>query len=152
MGGANGTNQRRNLPALRAGNEGGRGVVGQRNRVRPLRTEHAYRSARATGSVPSGTEVYNIVSDTVAGINVRWKDNVIQFAVIAACVPIGALIGALAMEDWRPGVLIGGFVGLLVGFFGSGTFLMIYRFIRHAARRSPLIRRATMATWQFDRK
>jgi transcription elongation factor Elf1 len=89
-------------------------------------------SPSPTNNAPLGVDVYNIVSDTVAGVNVRWKDNVIQFAVIAACVPIGALIGALAMEDWRPGVVIGGFGGLLVGFFGSGTFLMIYRFIRHA--------------------
>jgi hypothetical protein len=79
----------------------------------------------------SDMETYNIVSDTITGINLRWKDNVIQFAVIVACVPIGALIGALAMEDWRPGAIIGGFGGLLVGFFGSGIFLMIYRFIRH---------------------
>jgi DNA-directed RNA polymerase subunit RPC12/RpoP len=91
-------------------------------------------AAAPASNAPSGTEVYNIVSDTVTGINVRWKDNLIQFAVIVACVPIGALIGAVAMDDWRPGVVIGGFGGLMVGFFGSGTFLMIYRFIRHARR------------------
>ena len=88
-------------------------------------------SPSPAGNAPSEAEIYNIVTDTVIGVNVRWKDNVVQFAVIAACVPIGILIGALAMEDWRPGAIIGGFVGLLVGFFGSGTFLMIYRFIRH---------------------
>ncbi|MFZ1935742.1 MAG: hypothetical protein WCB27_05535 [Thermoguttaceae bacterium] len=91
-------------------------------------------SPSPAGNAPSGSEIYNIVTDTVAGINVRWKDNVIQFAVIVACVPIGALIGTLVTEDWRPGALIGGFVGLLAGFFGSGTFLMIYRFIRHMRR------------------
>jgi hypothetical protein len=84
-----------------------------------------------TNPVCSGMEVYNIVTDTVTGINVRWKDNIIQFAVIVACVPIGALVGAFAVQDWRPGVIIGGFVGLLVGFFGSGIFLMVYRFVRH---------------------
>ena len=83
-------------------------------------------------AAPSATEVYNIVTDTVAGINVRWKDNIIQFAVIAACVLLGLLIGALAVRDCMIlGVIIGGFAGLVVGFFGSGIFLMIYRFIRH---------------------
>lgn len=59
-------------------------------------------SPSPAGNAPSGSEIYNIVTDTVIGVNVRWKDNVVQFAVIAACVPVGILIGALAMEDWRP--------------------------------------------------
>lgn len=87
----------------------------------------------------TGVEVYNIVSDIVGGVNVRWRDNVIQFVVIAACVflgaAIGAAVGALAVQERIEGALIGvlagGFIGLLVGFFGSGIFLMVYRFIRH---------------------
>jgi DNA-directed RNA polymerase subunit RPC12/RpoP len=88
-------------------------------------------SPSPAGNAPSGSEVYNIVTDTVIGVNVRWKDNVVQFAVIAACVPIGILIGALVVQEHLAGALVGGFVGLLVGLFGSGIFLMIYRFIRH---------------------
>ncbi len=77
-------------------------------------------------------QTYNVVTDTVAGPNIRLKDNLIQGLVILACLILGAVIGAIAVADHLPGALAGGFIGLLVGLFGSGLFLIIYRAMRHA--------------------
>ena len=76
-------------------------------------------------------EAYNIASDTVTGVNVRMKDNLLQGIIIAACLVLGAAIGAVAVRERIPGALVGGFAGLLVGLFGSGIFLMIFRAVRH---------------------
>lgn len=82
----------------------------------------------------SGKESYNLVSDTVTGVNVRWKDNLIQGVVILVTLILGAVIGYVMKPDPRDpalGAILGGFVGLLVGLFGSGFFLMIFRALRH---------------------
>jgi hypothetical protein len=79
-----------------------------------------------------GRQVYNLVTDTVGGPNVRLKDNLYQGLAILICLLLGAGIGLLAMADRLMGSLLGGFIGLLVGLFGSGIFLMIYRAIKHA--------------------
>lgn len=76
-------------------------------------------------------QVYNVVTDTVIGPNLRVRDNVIQGVSILVCLVIGAIVGALLIEEWLPGALVGGFGGLLIGLFGSGIFLMIYRGLRH---------------------
>jgi len=80
---------------------------------------------------PTDRDVYNVVTDTVIGPNVRWKDNVYQAVAIVVCAVVGALVAWLI---WRgPGeACAGAFVGLLVGLFGSGIFLMVYRGVRHA--------------------
>ena len=79
----------------------------------------------------SGREAYNVVADTVTGVNIRRKDNLLQAAAIAACLVLGAVAGALAVEDRVPGALLGAFIGLLVGLFGSGVFIMVWRALRH---------------------
>jgi hypothetical protein len=81
----------------------------------------------------SGPEVYNIVSDLGAGLNLRWRDNVFQLAAIGVCTALGMVIGLLAAPaaDRGPAALLGGFAGVLAGLFGSGIFIMVYRFIRH---------------------
>lgn len=84
---------------------------------------------------PSLTErqAYNLVSDTVTGANVRLKDNLYQGLAILVCLALGAGIGSfLVHSDRLMGALLGGFAGVLVGLFGSGLFLMIYRAIKHA--------------------
>ena len=71
-------------------------------------------------------ETYNVVSDTVVGVNVRAKDNLIQGLIILFTVIAGLVIGQM----------YGGFLllgGLIVGFLGSGIFLMIYRAFKHAS-------------------
>jgi len=79
----------------------------------------------------SGRETYNIVSDTVVGANVRLKDNVLQAVVIGVCLLLGTVIGAVVTRDRIAGAVLGGFIGLLAGLFGSGIFLMVYRAVRH---------------------
>ena len=86
-------------------------------------------------------EAYNIVSDTVVGVTVRKTDNLFQLKVILVCVLIGAALGATAGALWSDtddrlvGALGGGlglgFAGLILGLFGSGIYLMIYRAVRH---------------------
>lgn len=83
----------------------------------------------------SGRETYNLVSDTVTGVNVRLRDNLIQGIVIFAGLVLGAVVGLLVAADPLAGVFAGGFVGLLAGLFGSGIGLMIYRIVRHARGR-----------------
>jgi hypothetical protein len=80
----------------------------------------------------TGKEVYHVVSDTVAGPNVRLYDNLFQAAAILICLVLGTGIGYLVTSDGPTGAILGGIGGLLVGLFGSGIFLMIYRAIRHA--------------------
>lgn len=89
----------------------------------------------------TGREAYNIVSDTVVGMNVRKSDNLFQLKVILVCVltgvPLGAIAGALLSDsnDRLVGAVGGGlglgFAGVVLGLFGSGIYLMIYRAVRH---------------------
>lgn len=78
-------------------------------------------------------QTYNLVSDTVAGPNVRLKDNLYQGLAILVCLILGAGIGVLV--GGMTGALIGAVAGLLVGLLGSGIFLMFYRAIQHARGR-----------------
>lgn len=80
-------------------------------------------------------QTYNVVTDTITGPNIRLRDNLIQAVIIALCLILGAVIGAVAVEDRGPGALVGAFCGLLIGLFGSGFFLMIYRTVLHARGR-----------------
>lgn len=76
-------------------------------------------------------EAYNIVTDTIAGPNVRLRDNLIQGISIFASLLVGAGIGALVTHDRLAGALVGAFAGLVLGLLGSGMVLMIYRGVRH---------------------
>jgi hypothetical protein len=80
-------------------------------------------------------QVYNLVTDTVTGPNVRLRDNAYQGIAILACLILGAGTGLLAINDRFTGVLFGGFIGVLVGLFGSGIFLMIYRAVKHIRKK-----------------
>jgi hypothetical protein len=92
-------------------------------------------------SSATGQGAYNIVSDTVTGLNIRKSDNLFQLKVILVCVllgvPLGAIAGAVLSDaNYRwAGALGGGcglaFAGVVLGLFGSGLYLMIYRAIRH---------------------
>jgi hypothetical protein len=75
----------------------------------------------------TGRETYNVITDTVTGVNLRVSDNVFQAIVSFVCLVLGAGIGALAFQDRVPAALVGGFVGLVVGLFVSGIWLMCYR-------------------------
>jgi hypothetical protein len=79
----------------------------------------------------TGQHAYNLTTDLATGLNVRVWDNLIQAASIAICFCLGILIGCLVTSDRITGGVLGAFVGLLVGLFGSGVFLMVFRALRH---------------------
>lgn len=80
----------------------------------------------------SARQTYNVVTDTIAGPNLRWKDNLYQGLAILICLVLGVLIGFLVTFTGT-GAVLGGFLGLLAGLFGSGLFIMIYRAVKHAS-------------------
>ena len=77
----------------------------------------------------SSKETYNVVSDTLVGVNVRKKDNIIQGLIIIVTVIIGLVIGQM----YGGFLMLGGLGGLIIGFLVSGIFLMIYRAVKHAS-------------------
>lgn len=88
----------------------------------------------ATPNTPSPSNGRDkLIADTVIGPNLRWKDNLIQAVVIAACTVAGPIIAMQIPLLARSGMaVLGGLMGgLLLGLFGSGIFLMIYRGVRH---------------------
>jgi hypothetical protein len=74
---------------------------------------------------------YNVVTDLGSGVNVRWRDNLIQLIAVVLGLAVGAGVGA-AVSFSLAGALLGGIAGLIVGLLGSGIYLMIYRAIAHA--------------------
>jgi hypothetical protein len=81
---------------------------------------------------------YNVVTDTVTGVNTRWSDNRFQAIFVGVSILVAALIGSIVTAlnsqwqiPWYGGALIGSFCGLLFGAFASGIFLMFYRTLRH---------------------
>lgn len=81
---------------------------------------------------------YNIVSDTLIGVNVRKSDNIFQLKCIGGSMLALAAVGAGFVTwnaqwqaPWFVGALIGAFAGLVFGTFGSGIFLMVYRALQH---------------------
>jgi hypothetical protein len=88
--------------------------------------------------ISPGHAAYNVVSDTVTGVNVRASDNKFQAVFVFVAVLIVAAVGAILVAlngqwglPWFGGALIGGFAGLVVGVLFSGIFLMVYRAARH---------------------
>jgi hypothetical protein len=91
-----------------------------------------------TQSVSEARAAYNVVSDTVTGVNVRWSDNRFQlifvFVSVALASSVGAILAALNPRwnlPWYGGAMIGSFAGLVIGIFASGIFLLFYRAARH---------------------
>lgn len=108
------------------------------NNVNTPNTSTGDEPALETPQVSSDRAAYNIVSDTVVGLNIRKSDNVFQAKFIGisvlALATISAALAALNPEwdlPWYGGALAGSFAGLIVGLFASGIFLMIYRAVRH---------------------
>lgn len=87
--------------------------------------------AELVDSAMAGRQAYNMITDTVTGVNVRVSDNVFQAIAILVCLILGAAIGAAAFAERILAAVVGGFIGLLVGLFGSGIWLMCYRAVCH---------------------
>ncbi|MEQ1904428.1 MAG: hypothetical protein ABL888_09605 [Pirellulaceae bacterium] len=91
-----------------------------------------------TKSLEPAHAVYNVVTDTVSGVNVRWSDNKFQAIFVLISMVVSSLLGALLAVlnsqwdlPWYGGALVGSFAGLVIGIFASGIFLMFYRAARH---------------------
>src|SRR5262245_1134643 len=87
---------------------------------------------------PSGRQVYNLVTDTVAGPNIRLRDNLYQAAITGVCLVLGVPIGWLGArltssnpQDQNGYAIVGGFVGLVFGLLSSGIFLMFFSAAQH---------------------
>ena len=81
----------------------------------------------------TGRQSYNLVADTVTGVNVRKADNLIGCASVSIAVPLGAAAGwfVAGPRDAGLGAAGGGIGGAIVGLLGSGLGLMIYRGVNH---------------------
>jgi hypothetical protein len=84
-------------------------------------------------------QIYNVVADTVTGVNIRKKDNFYQMISVCVFVLLGAVIGVACfarnkdffdMNRLAYGIA-GGFVGMIVGIIFSGFLLMLFRAIMH---------------------
>ena len=80
----------------------------------------------------------SLVSDTIIGVNTRWKDNLFQAAFIGVTMFVFAaaggtwtfLDGSLG-APWYGGAIMGAIVGMFVGVFLSGIVLGVYRASKH---------------------
>ena len=108
-------------------------------------------------------ETYSIVSDTVVGINARKSNNLLQVKITIITIIIGAIIGVIfdgnaeaseqlpshlqhlvkepvlkvalgvvGLEN-HTGLVAGAIAGLILGFLGSGFYLMVFRAVKHAS-------------------
>lgn len=88
---------------------------------------------RAQPAASSGREAYNVVSDTIGGVNLRRRDNLFQAAFIGVCLLIAAPVGGLL---WGvEGALAAAFGALVVGVIVSGAIIGVYRAVRHIGGR-----------------
>jgi hypothetical protein len=88
--------------------------------------------------VLSSKAAYNVVSDTVLGLNARKSDNRFQAIFISVSTLVFGAMGVIfcflypgQKLPWLAGLLIGGLAGMIIGLFASGIYLMIYRAIQH---------------------
>ncbi len=93
---------------------------------------------KENGEVTPGRATYNIISDTVIGVNFRGSDNKFQAVFLLWSIVIFTVLGTilvLLIPDWKTpwfvGAIAGAITGLLAGFLVSGMYLMIFRGARH---------------------
>ena len=63
-------------------------------------------------------------------LRLELRDNLMQAIIIAVSIGLGVAIGGLLAPERLPGLLMGGFLGLVAGFFVSGILLMLMRAVR----------------------
>jgi hypothetical protein len=76
-------------------------------------------------------EAYNLVTDTVTGVNIRSRDNLAQAIAVLVCAPAGVLIGLALARDPLIGGIAGGVGGAMAAIVLTGGFIMIRRGLRH---------------------
>ena len=79
------------------------------------------------------------VFDTVTGLNLRLSDNLLQLLVIVCGTILSAIIGliwAIVIQSHpMVGILLGGFIGVVVSLLLSGAILGMIRFFTAVRRR-----------------
>lgn len=95
-------------------------------------------TSEKTEVISTDRAAYNLVTDTVTGVNARWSDNRFQLVFVLFSTAIGAVALAILAAiypswslPWYGGALIGSFLGMVFGIFASGVVVMIYRTWRH---------------------
>ena len=68
----------------------------------PKRPKHSEETLKQT---MTGRQTYNLVTDTVVGPNVRWKDNLFQGLAVFVCLVLGVGVGLIAATDRLVGAL-----------------------------------------------
>ena len=79
--------------------------------------------------ISAGHAAYNVVFDTVIGVNVRGSDNKFQAKFILVSVVLLAVVGTILVAlngrwqlPWYAGALMGAYAGLIFGVFFHTTF------------------------------
>ena len=112
--------------------------------LRANMSENAYATSEESPGGPgldaelgAGEAAYNVVTDTVTGLNLRGGGNKFQAKFTAISMALGAVVGVLAAFHYARwnlpsfgAALAGGFLGMLNGIFFSGIFLMVFRGLR----------------------
>ena len=76
----------------------------------------------------TGRDVYDTVTDTVAGVDLRASDNLVQLVCVFVGAGIGALLGGLGWGGI--GSMIGAVVGVVASLLLSGLAIGLYRLIK----------------------
>jgi hypothetical protein len=74
------------------------------------------------------------IFDTVAGPNLRLRDNLIQLVSVVAAIPVAFLITWLISGDPKLAIVLGVLGGLIGGVLISGAALGVYRFVKGIQR------------------
>lgn len=94
-------------------------------------TQHRLAEMRLQGDAVIASIRTSCQSQEAGSQRFTTKDNSLQAKIIAGSVSLGALVGAIAVPERLPGapfwagVFMGGVIGLIVGFLGSGVLLMV---------------------------
>jgi hypothetical protein len=108
------------------------------NQNNPFQPTVSGLASESSKEVSKDRAAYNLISDTITGVNARKGDNAFQAKMTIGSVLLFAAIGVAIVSlmtswqlPWYAGALVGSFVGMVVGILASGIILMIYRTIRH---------------------
>lgn len=112
----------------------GRGAKGT-GRGTPPTVPGALGPSTGTGTGRDPVEAYQRVAETVGMMpSVRWKDNLVQAAVVLVGIVLGAGIG-YAVGRNVVGLIAGGVIGMIVSTLLSGFVLMVLGFTRVAKKK-----------------
>lgn len=96
----------------------------------PIRPEDV--SDEHAGTDPTLVDAYVAMTDTVTGLSLRPKDNIMQLGVVVVGAGVAALVGYLG---WGlAGAALGAGAGAMVGLLISGAIIGINRLLKRLRR------------------